>query len=239
MDWVETAGYVASGLVFMTFYMKTLIPLRLLAIASNIVFIAYAWGADLTPVLLLHAALLPLNMLRTHEQIKTYRSVRRVARDEVNVDALVPFMLERLGPKGEVLFRKGDTASDIFYISQGAVEIPEIGKVLGPGELFGEMAVFTPDRKRTASAICKSQCDLLVMGQEDILKHCTANPVFSLFLTKLIAARMAENQRRFETVTSQSEPPRPPRQFDARPSGHGAPDGSERKRHENGRAPAK
>lgn len=238
MDWVEAAGYAASALVFLTFYMKTLIPLRLLAIASNVVFIVYALGADLMPVLILHAALLPLNILRTHEQIKIYRCVRRVARGDIDMDTLVPFMLERLGPEGEVLFRKGDTATDIYYISRGEVEIPEIGKVLGPGTLFGEMGLFTPDRARTASAICKTQCDLLVIGQEDIFKHCTNNPAFGLLLTKLIASRMSENQRRFETSTSRSEPQRPRHRPDAGRTGYAVPDGSGRTPHETERARA-
>lgn len=210
MDWVEAAGYAASGLVFLTFCMKTLIPLRLMAIASNLAFIVYAVGANLTPVLILHAALLPLNVMRTVQQIKTYLCVRRVARGEANAQALVPLMLERLGPEGEVLFRKGDLARDIYYISSGEVEIPEIGKTLGPGQLFGEMGLFTPERTRTASAHCKTQCNLLVISEDDILRHCTNDPAFGLFLTKLIASRMSENQARLEDLMSRSAPQTPP-----------------------------
>ena len=61
-------GYVASILVFGTFYMKQMLPLRLTAIGSNIAFIAYAWLNGLTPILLLHGALLPLNLMRLIEQ---------------------------------------------------------------------------------------------------------------------------------------------------------------------------
>jgi hypothetical protein len=38
---VEGLGYLASLLVFSTFYMKTMLPLRGVAIASNIAFMAY------------------------------------------------------------------------------------------------------------------------------------------------------------------------------------------------------
>jgi hypothetical protein len=41
--------------------------LRLVAIASNAAFIGYGWMADLGPVLLLHALLLPVNALRLAE----------------------------------------------------------------------------------------------------------------------------------------------------------------------------
>jgi len=37
IGWVEGIGYCASLLVFCSFYMKTMIPLRGVAIASNIV----------------------------------------------------------------------------------------------------------------------------------------------------------------------------------------------------------
>ncbi len=195
LDWVELTGYAASFLVFLTFCMKTLIPLRLLAIASNVVFILYALGAGLVPVLLLHAALLPLNILRTYEQIKIHRRVQRVTDGSADVDSLIPFMHARLGPAGEVLFRKNDIAKDIFYISKGSVEIPEIGKTLGPGTLFGEMALFNDDHTRTASAICLENCDLMVISEADIIRHCTTDPAFGLFLAKLVVSRMTENQQ--------------------------------------------
>ena len=35
MSWLEIVGYVASGLVLTTFYMKTMIPLRYCAIAAQ------------------------------------------------------------------------------------------------------------------------------------------------------------------------------------------------------------
>jgi hypothetical protein len=42
---LEFVGYLAAGLVFATFYMKTMIPLRLLGITSNITFLVYSWFA--------------------------------------------------------------------------------------------------------------------------------------------------------------------------------------------------
>jgi hypothetical protein len=67
MSGADLFGYVASILVFGTFYMKRMMPLRVTAIASNLAFISYAWAYGLTPILLLHGALLPLNILRLVE----------------------------------------------------------------------------------------------------------------------------------------------------------------------------
>ena len=60
MTWLEAVGYVASVLVLSTFYMKTMVPLRCCAIASNIAFIAYGFFGEIYPVLILHLVLLPL-----------------------------------------------------------------------------------------------------------------------------------------------------------------------------------
>ena len=76
MHGTDLFGYVASMLVFGTFYMKRMLPLRLTAIASNIAFIAYAWVSGLTPILILHATLLPLNLLRLAEQRRQMAKAR-------------------------------------------------------------------------------------------------------------------------------------------------------------------
>ena len=60
----EMLGYLASGLVLTTFATNDLRRLRLIAILSNLAFIAYGGLAWLPPVLLLHLLLLPLNVLR-------------------------------------------------------------------------------------------------------------------------------------------------------------------------------
>jgi fluoride ion exporter CrcB/FEX len=62
MSWVDYVGFLAALTVLATFCMDTILPLRGLAIASNILFIVYGLAAQLYPVLLLHAVLLPINI---------------------------------------------------------------------------------------------------------------------------------------------------------------------------------
>ena len=71
---MEIAAWLASALVFTSFFMKTIVPLRTVAIGSNLAFILYALlGArygifeKVLPILVLHSLLLPLNLLRVHE----------------------------------------------------------------------------------------------------------------------------------------------------------------------------
>ena len=64
---VDGVGFAAAGLVFATFYMRSMIALRWVAIASNFAFIAYGYLENLAPVLLLHLLLLPINVGRLVE----------------------------------------------------------------------------------------------------------------------------------------------------------------------------
>jgi hypothetical protein len=71
MDAPELIGYLASLLVLATFCMRDMMSLRVVAIASNVAFIAYGALAGISPVLLLHVVLLPVNMLRLAESVRS------------------------------------------------------------------------------------------------------------------------------------------------------------------------
>jgi hypothetical protein len=73
-------GYVASALVLSSFLMRRMIPLRATALASNVAFIIYASELGLTPIVLLHSLLLPINLWRLAEAISAERATRRNAR---------------------------------------------------------------------------------------------------------------------------------------------------------------
>lgn len=63
----EATGFLASALVLLTFAMGDMRMLRIIAIFSNVAFIAYGALDWLPPVLSLHLLLLPLNLLRLKE----------------------------------------------------------------------------------------------------------------------------------------------------------------------------
>ena len=63
----EATGFFASALVLLTFTMKDMRLLRIIAIFSNVAFISYGVLDWLLPVLSLHLLLLPLNLLRLKE----------------------------------------------------------------------------------------------------------------------------------------------------------------------------
>lgn len=83
---IELIGYVASFLVFATFYVKNILTLRLIAISSNVAFILYALGSDLHPIFLLHSLLLPLNLYRIFELKKTANNLLNNGRVDADIE---------------------------------------------------------------------------------------------------------------------------------------------------------
>src|SRR5690348_3568766 len=95
---IVAAAWLAALLVFASFFMKTIVPLRAVAMASNVAFISYAllglrYGVfgRVYPILVLHACLLPLNVVRLH-QIKQLVAAVHNATDESVVRSLLPYM---------------------------------------------------------------------------------------------------------------------------------------------------
>jgi hypothetical protein len=76
MTGIDALGFLAAGLVLATFCMKQLIPLRTLAIASNVSFILYGYWAGIEPVLILHVILLPVNVFRLLQALQVRVSSR-------------------------------------------------------------------------------------------------------------------------------------------------------------------
>jgi hypothetical protein len=78
MTHCDATGYLASGLVLAAFGMKDMAKLRMVAIASNLVFLAYGLSLDLAPVWILHAVLLPLNVWRLTQALQLTRRQAKI-----------------------------------------------------------------------------------------------------------------------------------------------------------------
>lgn len=100
MSMTEISGYLGAFRVFLTFYMKTKVSLRIIGICSNCVFITYAYLGGLYPVLVLHVILLPWNGLRLREMLRLTREVRIATQGDLNLDWLKPFTSTRRAWRG-------------------------------------------------------------------------------------------------------------------------------------------
>lgn len=76
---VDLLGYAASCAVLASFLMRRMVPLRLVAILSNILFAAFGFIAHIHPVLFLHLMLLPINLWRLFD-LRPKPDLRRVTR---------------------------------------------------------------------------------------------------------------------------------------------------------------
>jgi len=164
----EVSGYVAATLVFMTFYMKTMVPLRVIGICSNCAFITYGFIGGLYPVLILHAILLPLNSLRLREMLQLTKQVRAAAHGDPNMDWLKPFTSTRHVKAGEVVFHKGDAANDMFVVLSGHFRLVETGIEMISGNVVGEFALLTPEQSRTQTLECVEAGILLRISYDHI-----------------------------------------------------------------------
>ena len=73
---MQTVAWIASGRVFMSFYMRSALHMRFIAVLANLAFIAYALLGlqdgifdKVLPILVLHMAALVLNTGRLREAI--------------------------------------------------------------------------------------------------------------------------------------------------------------------------
>ena len=193
---VEATGYLACFLVFATFCMKTMIPLRMAAILSNIAFIVYSSYDGLYPILILHSVLLPINVARTMQMLRLRRLVQKAAKGDFSSEWLRPFMKTATWKAGEIIFKQGDYADCIYMLVSGKVRLEEIDHVLGSGDLFGEIGVFSPAHERTQTARAISDVELLWITESELAEVCYKNPGLAFHFLRLSINRLLANTRR-------------------------------------------
>jgi len=147
-QWVAMASAaLAAVLVMVSAFVKTIIPLRWLAVGSNVGFMVYRLVHLQWLMFLLHPALLPVNLWRVLEMRRLTRRVRQTGDNSARSDLwLQPHMRRRRLARGRVLFKKGDLADRLYVLVEGHVELVESGLRIPEGRMFGEIAFFAPDR---------------------------------------------------------------------------------------------
>lgn len=191
-------GFIAGGFYIASHYMKTMVPLRICEIVSNVLFVIYGALYPSWPTLALYGILVPLNSLRLYEMLQLVKKVRSASQGDLSMDWLKPFMHKHSYKKGEVLFHKDEHADEMFYIVSGTCRIKELGIDLHPGQLVGEMGFLTPEHKRTQTVECLDDVEMLTITYDKVSELYFQNPTFGFYFLKLTSERLLQNVKRLE-----------------------------------------
>jgi CRP/FNR family transcriptional regulator, cyclic AMP receptor protein len=196
MQWMESFGYLGALLTLATFSMKTMLRLRMVGIAANLAFITYGVVGYVYPVLLLHIALLPLNVWRLTQLLQLSRLIKEASAATLSIDWLKPFSRRKPTRAGQVLFRLGDPAIELLFVLSGRFRAVEADVILQPGEVIGELGLITKGQKRTQTVICEEDGSLLLLTYDEVRQMYYQNPKFGFFFLELVAEHLTRDAAR-------------------------------------------
>ncbi len=209
-----TAGAVfASIFVIATTTMRTMIPLRVLGIFTNLVLIATAIPSRNYLIIVVQALVLVLNSYRLHQMLQLVRDVKKSVNSDLSIDWLKPFMTERKCSAGEVLFYKDEKAEDMLYIVSGKFRLVESGIELPVGAIVGELGMLSPSNARTQTLECVEAGVVLSVTYDQVEQLYVQNPAFGFYFLRLASARLFQNigtlQEQLAQHTAPAAAPKP------------------------------
>lgn len=204
---ITTAIGMLGGVFYLaSHYMKNMVPLRVLALASSVLLLTFSVLHTqfdvakfiMLPEFILNSILLPINAKRLVEIIRLTKQIERATVESPVTEWLLPHMHLRKHKAGEVLFRKGDKADELMYVASGKLTLHGIDHFIGPGELIGEIGLFSSDKVRTLTVMCDTDCELYHMTDEQMYRLYYQNPKLGFFFMRLIVERLLRDVKRRE-----------------------------------------
>ena len=102
-------------------------------------------------------------------------------------------------PAGTIIVDQGQTGREAFVILKGTATVKRNGKkvaTIGEGNVVGELSLLDHG-PRTASVICETECDLLVISQRHFLGVLDEVPALGHKLLATLAAKIREFDRQY------------------------------------------
>jgi CRP/FNR family cyclic AMP-dependent transcriptional regulator len=101
----------------------------------------------------------------------------------------------------EVIFREGDFSQELYIVVTGRVRIvKDYGKrherilaVLGPGDFFGEMAIFE-GAPRSATTVTEEEAEFLVLGPDKFKQTVYQKPDMAFEIFRELSARLRRRE---------------------------------------------
>jgi hypothetical protein len=198
MDYVQIVGFLAAALVILTLSMRTMVPLRIIGMSSNVAFITYGLLFGSYPTVVLHCILFPLNIYRLREMLALIKHVKEASQGDLSMDWPKPYMRKRTVTTGETLFRKGDEADRLFAVVSGTLHLREIDIDVTPGMLVGELGMVAPQRTRAQTLVCTESGLVMEVSYQKVEELYFQNPKFGFYFLRLSTGRLFENIARLE-----------------------------------------
>jgi CRP-like cAMP-binding protein len=117
--------------------------------------------------------------------------------------------------RGEAIFSKGDPGNSLIAVIRGTVKISissaegrsVILNLIGPGEIFGEVALLD-GLARTADATANSSCEIFVIDRREFIPFVRSQPALAMKFIELLCARVRWTSDQVEQVILQDLPGR-------------------------------
>lgn len=110
--------------------------------------------------------------------------------------------------RGEYVFLPEENADKIYFVSEGRIKIgsysddgKEITKaILGPGEVFGELALLGSSDKRRDFAFAMEKSTTCVLTLQEVQALMREYNNFGLFMMKIMGRRVLKMEKRLESL---------------------------------------
>src|SRR5229473_6570663 len=117
--------------------------------------------------------------------------------------------------RGTTIVSKGDPANSLIAVISGTVKISvssaegrnAILNLIGPGEIFGEVAVLD-GLARTADATANTDCEIFVIDRRDFLPFVRSQPALAMKFIELLCARLRRTSEQVEQLILKDLPGR-------------------------------
>ena len=192
---------IAGIFLALAFVVRTIVLMRVLTIVSIVLFLASAALSGSIPSFFMYLLALPINVIRLVQIRNLVKRAQMSA--QVSVNWLKPFMTPRNYLKGDVLFRKGDAATEMLLTVTGKFLVTEIAIELPPGRILGELGFLTPKNRRTQTVECIEDGEVLTITYDKLLEIDFQNAEFGYHLLRLTSDRLLQNIARLEGVRDQ------------------------------------
>ena len=195
---IEILGYLGALLTLGTYSMNTMIPLRVIALCANCIFVVYGYMAPVYPQLLLHACYCRSIHCVLFQMLQLTSKVSTASQGDLNMDWLKPFMSARACKAREIIFRKDEISSAMFYTVSGSYRLREIEQDVGLGQIIGEVGLIAPDNKRTLTFECVEDGEVLAISYEEVKQLYFQNPKFGFYFLQLVSQRLFQDIARLQ-----------------------------------------